>query len=363
MALYGIDISKWQSNETTDLGQDFVIVKATEGTSYVDPTCDPKYQRAKKAGKLLGFYHFARPDTGNSAEAEARFFYNNTKNYFREAVPVLDWEKSVQNVTWALAFLNEVYRLSGVRPMIYMSASVVTTYNWSAVAPYYGLWIAGYPSKYNVKNPPVPGPNELPYKIGAWKFAAMWQYTSSAGTLDRDIFYGDAKAWNAYAGKQTAQQEAEIKERVEETPAVPEPKDETIVTTTPSGEEVTVAPGKIEEAKDKGTTKDPVSTDVGLSIEEYNEIIDKLEKTNALISDTAKKYGVTLTMSNKVYDILKFLAQVIFPALATLYVGVAVIWGLPFGEEVEKTILLVVTFLNTVLGLTVAKASSDYNKK
>ena len=46
MALYGTDQSKWQSNSVTE--GDFIIVKATEGVGYVDPTCDAKYQINKK---------------------------------------------------------------------------------------------------------------------------------------------------------------------------------------------------------------------------------------------------------------------------------------------------------------------------
>ena len=72
--LRGLDISKWQSVGTGDQAQDFVIIKATEGRGYVDSSCDAHYQRAKSQGKLLGVYHFARPDLGNSAQCEADWF-------------------------------------------------------------------------------------------------------------------------------------------------------------------------------------------------------------------------------------------------------------------------------------------------
>ena len=196
--LRGIDISKWQSVGTGDQAADFVICKATEGTGYVDPSCDKHYQRAKQQGKLLGVYHFARPDK-NSAEAEAEFFVKNVKGYIKHAILVLDWEVNTNNVAWAKKWLDKVYALTGVRPLIYMSASVVNGNNWSSVAGDYGLWIAGYPNKYNVKNPPEPTVNDMPYKIGAWKFWVIWQYTSSAGTLDRDIANIDRTAWMKYA--------------------------------------------------------------------------------------------------------------------------------------------------------------------
>lgn len=199
--LKGIDVSVWQSVGTGDKGDDFVIAKATEGVGYVDPNCDGHYQRAKEQGKLLGVYHFARPDA-NSAEDEANWFVQNIQGYIGEAILVLDWEVATHNVTWAKKWLDKVYEMTGVRPLIYMSASVVYAYDWSAVASSdYGLWIAGYPAKYNVSNPPTPGIDDMPYGLGAWGFWAIWQYSSSAGTLDLDIANMDREAWQRYAAK------------------------------------------------------------------------------------------------------------------------------------------------------------------
>lgn len=64
-------------------------------------------------------------------------------------------------------------------------------------------------------------------------------------------------------------------------------------------------------------------------------------------------------MSNKTYDILKFIAQIALPALGTLYFALAGIWGLPYGEQIVGTIAAVDTFLGAIL-----KLSSDrYNKE
>lgn len=210
MSLYGIDISYWQRGNYKKLidtyGTDFVIARAAFNKN-VDEYCDKIYQYAKKQGKLLGFYFF--PLSKNySAVDHAQWAYKQVKNYIGEAIPMLDWEAYRENgkdfvnigdVAWAKAWLDEFYRLSGVRPMIYTSASVVAAYDWSSVAKDYGLWIAGYPNKYNVKNPPKPGVKDMPYSIGKWKFWAIWQYSSSAGSLDRDIANMDAAAWKKYA--------------------------------------------------------------------------------------------------------------------------------------------------------------------
>lgn len=64
-------------------------------------------------------------------------------------------------------------------------------------------------------------------------------------------------------------------------------------------------------------------------------------------------------MSNKVYDILKWIALVVLPALATLYFALAGIWGFPYGEQVVGTITAIDTFLGALLGIS----SINYYKK
>lgn len=64
-------------------------------------------------------------------------------------------------------------------------------------------------------------------------------------------------------------------------------------------------------------------------------------------------------MSNKIYDILKYIAQIILPALATLYLTLANIWNLPFGEAISGTIMAIDTFLGVALKIS----NYNYNKK
>lgn len=63
-------------------------------------------------------------------------------------------------------------------------------------------------------------------------------------------------------------------------------------------------------------------------------------------------------MSNKVYDILKWIAQVFLPALGTLYFALAGIWGFPYGEAVVGTI----TAIDTFLGVLLSVSTSSYSK-
>lgn len=63
-------------------------------------------------------------------------------------------------------------------------------------------------------------------------------------------------------------------------------------------------------------------------------------------------------MSNRLYDVLKYIAQIILPAVATLYLALANIWGLPYGEAISGTIMAVDAFLGVCLGIS----SANYNK-
>ena len=56
--------------------------------------------------------------------------------------------------------------------------------------------------------------------------------------------------------------------------------------------------------------------------------------------------------NNKVYDVFKFIAQIVLPALATLYFAIATIWNLPYAEEIVGTITAIDAFLGAVLGIS-----------
>lgn len=64
-------------------------------------------------------------------------------------------------------------------------------------------------------------------------------------------------------------------------------------------------------------------------------------------------------MSNKVYDALKFVAQIVLPAAGTLYFALSQIWHLPYGEEIVGTITAIDAFLGAILGIS----SVTYNNK
>lgn len=209
MSMNGIDVSGHQTGiNLAVVPSDFVIVKATQGTGYINPDCDRAYQQAKAAGKCLGVYHYAG---GGGAAAEANYFLKNIKGYIGEAILVLDWE-SYQNSAYsqgpayAKVFMDTVYAATGVKPMIYMSKSVCREYDWSAVARAdYGLWVAQYANNNTTGYQSAPWTDNKGY--GAWSSPAIFQYTSSGrlsgwgANLDLNIAYMDRATWNKYAGK------------------------------------------------------------------------------------------------------------------------------------------------------------------
>lgn len=65
-----------------------------------------------------------------------------------------------------------------------------------------------------------------------------------------------------------------------------------------------------------------------------------------------------MKMNDKIYDILKYVAQIVLPAIATLYFALSQIWGLPYGEQIVGTITAIDCFLGALLGIS----TLNYNK-
>ena len=208
--LNGVDIASYQSgiNPARLSTTDFVIVKFTQGVSYLNPHADRQYSTSKSAGKLLGAYHYAE---GKDAKAEAQYFVRSLGSRVGECILALDWEGnqnsrfgSGQDVAWCKTFLDEVYRLTGVRALIYMSKSVCRRYNWSPVAQSYPLWCAQYKSNSTTGYQYSPWTDDKGF--GAWDKDTIRQYSSHGritgynDEIDIDLAYMSAGQWRAMAG-------------------------------------------------------------------------------------------------------------------------------------------------------------------
>lgn len=67
-----------------------------------------------------------------------------------------------------------------------------------------------------------------------------------------------------------------------------------------------------------------------------------------------------MQMSNKVYDILKWIALIFLPAVGTLYFALASIWGLPFAEQIVGTVTAFDTFLGVILGISSMRYNDEF---
>lgn len=190
-----LDTSNWQGGYNPALtGADAVIVKATEGTGFVDTFCDSIIQQAIVNGMPWGFYHFAGD---GDAVAEAVHFINNCSNYFGSGIPVLDWEGN-QSVDWVNAFVGCVHAQTGVWPWIYANP---WRFNQGGINPNCARWVADYP---DVASPTWSHARgwDCPAADGnvvAWQFCSDGVVTGIAGNVDLDLFYGAKEQWQAYA--------------------------------------------------------------------------------------------------------------------------------------------------------------------
>lgn len=199
----GIDISRWNTVDLSKIECDFVIVKATQGTSFVSPTYKQQITQAESLGKLLGVYHYA---SSGGAVAEAEHFLDTVKDYIGRAILVLDWEgdqnSNFGNPEYALAWLRYVEQKTGIKPFIYMSKSVCRQYKkqWD---PSFPLWCAQY------ANHAPTGYQDKPWTdskgFGPWNGCQILQYSSKGrlngynADLDLDKAYMDPDEWTQYA--------------------------------------------------------------------------------------------------------------------------------------------------------------------
>lgn len=202
MALNGIDISS--NNEGINLSRlsmDFVIIKATQGKTYVNPYYSKWVKVAKAKGFLIGVYHYI---SGIGAKDEAAAFYKTIKDDADSVMICIDWEK-IQNNAWGnteylRAFIKELQKLlPGRRFMLYASQSVFPT----AVAKEFncGSWVAQY-ANYNKVN----GFQSKPWNEGAYS-CDIRQYTEYgylsgwSGRLDFNKAYMTKNDWAKWLGK------------------------------------------------------------------------------------------------------------------------------------------------------------------
>lgn len=196
--LYGIDISKWQSPDIITNSQDFVIIKSSEGKGYTDEKFKAHANRAVQLNKLLGFYHYARPDLNPNPADEVDSFLSIVSPFIGKAILALDWEGLALSypVEWAYSFLLLVEQRTGYKPFIYMSASPAGEDRFRIIADAgFPLWVADYEGEIN---PTVWNADKI----------IIRQYSNSAGQLDLDEFYGSQSLFAQYSTAPNTEQDS-----------------------------------------------------------------------------------------------------------------------------------------------------------
>ncbi|GGQ65816.1 lysozyme [Kitasatospora griseola] len=190
----GMDVSNWQGSVAWSTayanGGRFAYVKATEGTTYTNPSFAQQYNGSYNVGMIRGAYHFALPNASSGA-TQAAYFVAHGGGWSKDGKtlpPALDIEYNPYGATcyglsqagmvsWIRDFSNTVHTKTGRYPVIYTTTDWWTTCtgNNSSFGATNPLWIARYASSVGT----------LP---AGWSYQTIWQYADS-GTLPGDQNY------------------------------------------------------------------------------------------------------------------------------------------------------------------------------
>lgn len=196
---YGIDVSHHQGNidwkrvaqtsSANGLPIRFVMMKATEGSTFTDSSYETNIREARKAGFVCGTYHFYDPWT--SPDKQAQHFINTAHVEKGDMAPIVDVERSGRSSgdlqRELLVFLKALEKHYGVKPIIYASAKFRKRHLNNTAFDGYPFWVAHY---YVVR----------PETSKPW---VMWQFTDHSsveginGYTDFNVFRGSEADFNS----------------------------------------------------------------------------------------------------------------------------------------------------------------------
>jgi len=191
----GCDVSNWQGSSLNwakikSDGAQFTYIKATEGTTFIDPDFNHNYEGATNNKIIRGAYHFAHPGTSTGA-AQAKYFLAHGGKWSADGLTLpgaIDLEGDCsgltksQMVSWIKDFSNTYHSATTRYPVIYTTTSwwQECTGNSAAFGSENPLWIAHWASAIGT----------LP---AGWRYTTFWQYADSGKFPgDQDSFNGDA---------------------------------------------------------------------------------------------------------------------------------------------------------------------------
>lgn len=174
----------------------FVYMKATEGASHIDPLFEANYRKASAAGLPVGAYHFFR--FRSDGKEQARLFLDRLKGKSMHLPHVVDVEawgndrgehavrkKVVANLQ---AFITEVERATGKRPLIYTNGDGYRNYIRGHFDRH-GLWICAFRE-----------PLDIPGWI-LWQHSHGGRFDWAEGVVDINTFQGNMSDWEAWLAK------------------------------------------------------------------------------------------------------------------------------------------------------------------
>jgi len=179
----GLDVSHWQGtinwNQVANAGYVFTFAKGTEGVGWTDVKFFENMDAGNDAGVMMGVYHFARPNLGNSGAAEANYFLSVAGEYLNSGYlrPVLDLEVGTNLgktalSAWVVEWMETVKNRTGISPLLYTNPNYVNYYLNESVREY-DLWVAHWTCE--------PEPSFYYPNTGSWRDWAFWQYWGPGG--------------------------------------------------------------------------------------------------------------------------------------------------------------------------------------
>lgn len=185
--LTGCDVASWQSvSQEAAAAHDFVAIKCTEGTGYINPLYSAQVAWARANGKLVLHYHFAG---AGSPQAEADFFMAHSSRASGDLY-ALDMESGNEDAAralWTLQWLQYLDPKVNGTPVVYLNQSWASAFGqYQPGLHSYPLWIADYSV-----------PAGAPHLCG-WPVWTFHQYNDLP--LDLDMLNGGVATWVALAG-------------------------------------------------------------------------------------------------------------------------------------------------------------------
>ena len=129
-------------------------MKVSEGCGWKDPRLDFHYNNWAPTGKPYGFYHYGRPDLGNTPEEEVDSFLSFIGAHIGKATMHLDFEGKSLDVPngaeWAKSWIDDFISKTNVRPMLYIQGSPLTSGAYDSIFDEdIACWAASDPIWYN----------------------------------------------------------------------------------------------------------------------------------------------------------------------------------------------------------------------